>query len=333
MEPIAGRSAAEGKRLKAQPISIVIPSLFDTKQLERSLPPLIQETEERAAGDQILIVDDTGNNLLAPWAKEEFPGVQVHALPKNTGFAAALTAGIEACEHELVFCMNPDVVVREGFLAPLVEAIQPADVHSVVPRILLMGDEERIESINSFQFTHGLSAISQPALQGRAKAFRHEETTVPFAVGGAMLLQRSEFLEGAGFDPLFAPFYWEDVDLGWMAWRAGKRVIYVPEAVVEHHHRGTIKSRVQADLVRAMIEKNRLLFQWKHLDDDEAIEAHLRALHRWAIDAWIGDERQELIWLALALEQQQEVEETRSRLPEAALGFLEICERSAPSEG
>lgn len=155
---------------------------------------------------------------------------------------------------------------------------------------------------------------------------------MPYAIGGAMLLRRGEFLDSGGFDPLFEPFYWEDVDLGWSAWRAGRRVLYAPEAVVEHHHRGTIKTRIQADLVRAMIEKNRLLFQWKHLDEPGLIEEHLQALHRWAIDAWIGDEREELIWLALALEQAEEASARRASLPEPERSFSEIQSASQPRE-
>ncbi|MCH8031270.1 MAG: hypothetical protein IIB09_05575, partial [Bacteroidetes bacterium] len=63
------------------------------------------------------------------------------------------------------------------------------------------------------------------------------ERPVPFCVGGAFLVRREEFLEGEGFDPLFEPFYWEDVDLCLAAWRRGRRVLEVPLSVVEHHHR------------------------------------------------------------------------------------------------
>ena len=62
-------------------------------------------------------------------------------------------------------------------------------------------------------------------------------TPVAFAVGGTCLFRRVEFLAGGGFDPLYEPFYWEDIDLCWQAWSAGRRVLYQPASVVEHHHR------------------------------------------------------------------------------------------------
>ena len=50
--------------------------------------------------------------------------------------------------------------------------------------------------------------------------------------------------------------------------------------------------------------------------ETEAIREHLTALHRWVVDAWLGDEREELIWLALAIDQIEEARESRKALLE-----------------
>ena len=49
-----------------------------------------------------------------------------------------------------------------------------------------------------------------------------------------------KFLELGGFDRLLEPFYLEDTDLGYMAWKRGWKVLYQPRSVVYHEHRGTI---------------------------------------------------------------------------------------------
>jgi len=307
-----------------RPVSIVLPSLFDTGLFERSLPPLLAETARRDVNDEVLVVDDTGDDLLGPWMRERFPTVRILAREENGGFAKALLDGVAAAEHPLVFCMNPDVVVTERFLEPLIECLEDPTVDSAVPQILLHGDREKIESVTEIRIRRGLGEVGQPGLEGRASEFRDKVRPVAYAIGGACMLRRDEFVGAGGCDPIFEPFYWEDVDVGWRAWRAGKSVLYAPASVVEHHHRGTIKGRVKEGLVRAMIEKNRLLFQWKYLDDEDEIREHMAALYRWAIDAWLGDEREELIWLALALDQIQEVAASRERLPAATRGYGEI---------
>ncbi len=79
-----------------------------------------------------------------------------------------------------------------------------------------------------------------------------------------------------------------------------------------------------------MIERNRLLFQWKCIDDPELLVRHLAALYRMAVDAWIGDSRQELIWLAMALDKLDAAMASREALPAAGADFSEIRRLSSP---
>jgi len=310
-----------------RPVSVVIPALDDRELLARHLPPLLAELGRRGGKDEVILVDDTGDDVLASWAGERYPGVRCVANASNSGFAAALLAGFEAAGHELVFSMNPDVLVRPGFLDPLVSCFDASDVHAAVPRVLLSGESDAIESLFEIVFEDGEIRLKQPALAGRdARPGPIQPTPVPFAIGGTSLFLREPFLARGGFDPLFGPFYFEDVDLGWTSWRQGGRTLYQPASVVEHHHRGTISKAVPADLVRAAWEKNRLLFHWKHLDEPELLRQHLAYLYRFALDAWLGDRREELVWLALALEQKDAALAARTS---AGPGFSDLCEELA----
>jgi len=301
------------------PVSVVVPSLGDTELLERNLPALLAEFDARGVGDELVVVDDTGDGVLEPWLAGRFPAARVVSRSENGGFARALLDGVRDARRDLVFSMNPDVRVRAGFLGPLVEALEEPDVAAAVPEVLLGGEEGRIESLVELVFERGFVELNQPALGQEAgeRGGPSRRRPVAFAVGGTALLRREPFLAAGGFDPLFEPFYWEDVDYGWCAWRKGQRVVFEPRSVVEHHHRGTIGKVVPPDVVRAAIEKNRLLFQWKHLDG-ELLAAHLVALNRRAIDAWLCDERDELLWIHLALEQLEEALASRARAAQAA---------------
>ena len=61
-----------------------------------------------------------------------------------------------------------------------------------------------------------------------------------FASGGHSAYRRDRFLEMGGFDPLFAPFYWEDVDLCYRAWKRGWKILFEPRSAVLHDHQSTI---------------------------------------------------------------------------------------------
>jgi len=314
-----------------RPVSVVMPSLDDLDLFERHLPALLAELERRDAHDEVVVVDDTGRDVLAGPLGARWPAVRVVANKENAGFARAMTAGIQAARHELVFAMNPDVLVRRGFLDPLVACLSEPDVWAVVPRILLGGKEDKIESWAFLRERNGLLELDQPALSGAANPGALRLSPVAFAVGGACLYRRADFL-AQGFDPLYEPFYWEDIDWSWVGWRAGKRVLYQPASVVEHLHRGTIGRRVPAGFVRAMVERNRLLFAWKHLDEPELQRRHLAALYRWALDTYLEDRREDLVWLAFALDRVRAALDSRKALPPALLSVSEILRRSRPEE-
>jgi GT2 family glycosyltransferase len=237
---------------------------------------------------------------------------------------------MEAARHELCFSMNPDVVVRAGFLEPLIECLDDPATAAAVPKVLLNGDEDRIESLVTLELVDGMLEIAQPGLEVGPKAGATTARSVAFAVGGACLLRKAEFLKGGGFDPLFEPFYWEDVDWCWSQWRAGRKSVYVPASIVEHHHRGTIGRLVPSELVRAALEKNRLLFHWKYIDDPELLQTHIAALYRLVFEAWLEERREDLVWLNLALHQTAEVLKTRNSLPASKLAFGEVYAVARP---
>jgi GT2 family glycosyltransferase len=309
-------------------VSIVIPTLDDFELLEAHLPLLLEEVEARGADDEVTLVDDTGADLLAAWVAERFPGrVRVMVRGENGGFGRALLTGARVGTADYLLALNPDVRVRRGFLQPLVDALDAPEVFAVSPRVLLGGDPRRVE-------THQRMAVAEGRLRSVPLAPNPDDLAprpIPFPLGGAMLLRRDAFVVAGGFDSLFEPFYFEDTDLGLSAWRQGLRILEVPASVVEHHHRGTIGPRVPEELVRAAIERNRLLLHWKHLDSRPAALEHLRSLHRDAFDAAMGDRREELVWLALALESLEPASASRRSVTPVERTLAESLEASDPS--
>lgn len=317
-------------------VSIVMPALATPELLEESLPPLLAELERRGLDDEVWIVDDSGEDALRPLFAARFPLLRFLARSENGGFARALASGVERARHELVFSMNSDLVVRAGFLEPLIECIADPRVRAVVPRVLLNGREDKDESLTALSFTDGFLTIEQPGLKSSGHRTPRAPTPVAFAVGGACLFRREDFLADGGFDPLFEPFYLEDVDWCFSGWRRGLSSLYQPAAVVEHHHRGTIGKVTSPAVVRAAIERNRYLFLWKHLDDPGRLREHIGALYRGAVDAWIGDVREELVWLNLALEEMDRALAARALNKDQEWSFARACEESRPrmeSEG
>ena len=92
--------------------------------------------------------------------------------------------------------------------------------------------------------------------------------------GGSSAFDRAKFLELGGFDPLLAPFYLEDTDLGFLAWKRGWKVLYQPRSVVYHEHRGTIGRRFTDRQIRDVLAKNFLLWAWKNIHEWPRLASH-----------------------------------------------------------
>jgi GT2 family glycosyltransferase len=95
-----------------------------------------------------------------------------------------------------------------------------------------------------------------------------------FAGGGSAMFDRDKFIEIGGFEDLLAPFYWEDVELSYRAWKRGYIVLYEPRARVRHAISSTI-GRLDRRKVRRIQQRNRLIFHWIHLQDRGLIVSHL----------------------------------------------------------
>jgi glycosyltransferase involved in cell wall biosynthesis len=111
--------------------------------------------------------------------------------------------------------------------------------------------------------------------------------------GGSSAFDRRKFLELGGFDPLFEPFYLEDTDLGYMAWKRGWKVLYQPRSVVWHEHRGTIGRRFSATEVRRALDKNFVLWTWKNIHEWPRLASHFFCTWTGAVASVVAGESPE----------------------------------------
>ncbi len=263
-------------------VSLVVPVWNHAATLALSLPRLADEARSAAGGGEVVIVDDGSDAeraALAALVADAGTPVRLLRREANEGFAAACNAGAQAAAGDSLLFVNSDMHVEEGCLARLLEAhaLRP-DAFAVTPVIVNL-EGRFLESATRIRFHHGVFDLVLPGRDGEPGAARAGDRPVAYGCGGALLCRRAAFLELGGFSPLYAPFYWEDADLGWRARRAGHEVLEVGAARAVHRHARTIGARYPAPRIRATYERNRLLFTWIHIGGKRAWAAHL---------AWFG---------------------------------------------
>jgi GT2 family glycosyltransferase len=249
-------------------LSVVIPTWNGRALLEEHLGQVL-DAAAGVAGTEVIVSDDGSTDGTAEAVSRRFSGVRVVRRPRNGGFGPAANDGVTAARGGVVLLLNNDVAVPPGTMEHLTETLMASpEAFAVVPSIIRLGSGED-EAPTRIRFHWGVVSTSLGGDRG---------TDPAYACGGAMAFRRAEFLSLGGFDPLFAPFYWEDVDLSYRARKRGRRILHVADARVDHDHGRTIGERFPFRRVAEVYERNRLIFTWKNITDPLPWRLHLLLL-------------------------------------------------------
>ena len=217
-----------------------------------------------------MVVDDAGSDNTVEQLASDYPAVRVIVRENNGGFSAAVNDGIRAEIGEFVVVLNNDVEVTPGFLDPILPLFEDESIFSVSPRIILPKMNGLDEGAKTSFWHHGQFFTDQR--QGV-----NDLSPILYATGCAAVYRRSMLEELGGFDEAYSPFYWEDVDLGYRAWKRGWRSLYQPESTVYHQHSASI-SKIKASYTDRIKARNSLFFIWRNIEDKELIQKHRKWL-------------------------------------------------------
>lgn len=250
--------------------SVVIPNWNGRDLLEKYLPSVA----EALAGDpenELIVVDNGSSDGSAQFVQANFPGVKLMALDRNLGFGGGSNTGVRAAKNDIVVLLNSDMRVERGFLEPLIAGFTDERVFAVSCQILFTDPARRREETG---LTQGWWEEGTLRVGHRVDDEIRSLYPCFYGGGGSCAFDRRKYLELGGFDPLFEPFYLEDADLGYRAWKRGWKVLYQPESVVYHEHRGTIGRHFRPARIQAVLEKNFILFTWKNIHEWRKLGAH-----------------------------------------------------------
>lgn len=245
-------------------VSIIIVS-FNTADL---LADCLQSLHDDPDSEhwQIIVADNASADGSVAMVRERFPAVEVLALDRNYGFAAANNRGAEvAGGHHLLF-LNSDTVVPAGAIGELAEFLDATPDAGIVGARLLSPDGSLQLSarsfpgpLNTFLLYSGLSRLLpgvRPFGDPYLSYIDHTQVNDVDYVDGACLMMRRETFDrlGGWCEDYF--LYAEDADLCFRARQLGASVIYYGRRHITHIG-GASAARVA---VRSTLEAHRSTF-------------------------------------------------------------------------
>jgi GT2 family glycosyltransferase len=248
--------------------------------LEQCLPAVLEAVRMTGAGHQILVVDNGSTDGSVAFIRAHFPEVRVIELDRNYGFTGGNNRGVAAIDTDIVVLLNNDMVVDPGFLGPLLDGFTDPSVCAVASQVFFADRTRRREETGKTRcrFDRGFVYLWHDEI--RTEDDEPMLMPVFWAGGGSCAFDRRKYLEIGGLDPLYHPFYVEDTDLSYQAWKRGWKCLLAPASRVVHKHRATSGRKFGHEFVDETIRKNMYLFIWKNITDPSMVLQHILNLSR-----------------------------------------------------
>lgn len=258
-------------------VSIVIPNYNGYLLLKKNLPKVL----DTVGASEVIIVDDCSTDKSVELLKQF--AVKVLVNEKNLGFSSTVNKGVEEAKGEIVVLLNTDVVPEKNFLKPLIN-------HFNDPKVFAVGClDKSIEGEKIVLRGRGLGRFERGfVLHQRGEV---DKTDTFWVAGGSGAFRKSAWEKLGGFDTLYDPFYWEDIDLSYRAVKSGYNILFEPQSMVTHEHtEGAIKKNYSDSKVKIISYRNQFIFVWKNITDLDKQILHFLWLPYHFISAILGGE-------------------------------------------
>lgn len=194
------------------------------------LAHLLQDLRKLPENVQISITANCPGSLPAHLLLDQRLDVTENTQP--AGFGANHNAVFQRSTASFFGVINPDLRMPTDPFPALLDALKQPDVGVVAPLVRSPSGEVE-DNARNFPRFHDLVAKALGAADGRAPVSGTDPQAVDWVGGMCMLFRQEAFASIGGFDEGFH-LYYEDVDICARLWRAGWKVVLVPQAEVIH---------------------------------------------------------------------------------------------------
>ena len=246
---------------EAPVVSIVVPAFGQVPATLRCLRAIAASATTTPY--EVIVADDASDDPELP-RLAAVRGLRLVRNPRNLGYLLNCNAAARLARGHYLLFLNNDTEPLPGFLDALVRLAQARPDAGLVGSRLLFPDG-RLQEAGGIVWQDGTGW----------NYGRGDDPTLPqyntvrdadYVSGASILLRRALFEALQGFDPAFAPAYYEDTDLAFRIRARGLRVLLQPASTVVHHeglsHGTDIGSGIKA---RQEVNRHVMLARWPKL--------------------------------------------------------------------
>ena len=191
-------------------VSLVIANWNGRNLLKECLPSIIEAVKFDNDRKYIIqVVDDCSNDDSIPYLEKHFPDIKIIKTTVNMGFQGAVNFGVKNSKSELVAVLNNDMKIRKNAFQILSARFDKEDIFAATGAVFGWDKKTFLYGNRCGYFRNGHFYLFEKE--------RYNSSQTLFACGGAFICNRAKFLELNGFDTIFHPLYYEEIDLSYRA--------------------------------------------------------------------------------------------------------------------
>jgi GT2 family glycosyltransferase len=264
-------------------VSVIIPTYGQVQFTLRCLASIARHASGLPI--EVIVVDDAWNG---PDAAEllQVRGIRLIQNQINLGFLHSCNKAAGIANGRYLLFLNNDTEVLANWLEPMVTLFSERSDTGAVGAKLLYPDG-RLQEAGGIIWQDA-SGWNFGRLEDPSKPVYNYVREVDYCSGAALMVERTTFASLGGFDPIYAPAYFEDSDLCFRLRRIGLKTLYQPLAQVIHHE-GISHGCDTAVGIKSYQVTNRRTFVARWADQlaqghfrngDNVFRARDRAMHR-----------------------------------------------------
>lgn len=245
-------------------ISVIVTNWNGLSLLKKNLKQVIAMSVE---ADEIIVADDASSDKSVSYLKtlqKQYPKLRLIAHKKNLGFGRNTNDAVSKAKGELIVMLNNDIYPHKNYIKNSLAHFSDSNVYGV--GFAELGNENWAR----FYWSGGYLQ-HEPGLDVK------KTHITGWLSGGGSIVRKDLFQKLGGFDSVYEPFYCEDLDLGYRAWKSGYTLLWEPKCVVEHKHESTM-SKFPKSTLNYVKERNRLLTVWRNIEDPNLLFTNKLAL-------------------------------------------------------
>jgi O-antigen biosynthesis protein len=250
-------------------VSILIPVFNQTEVTLACLKSILKNTVGLTY--ELIVVDDNSSAQTAR-CLEQVGGLRLLTNKSNLGFLHSCNEAAAVALGEYLLFLNNDTEVTQGWLAALLRVFERRMDAGLVGAKLVYPDG-RLQEAGGIIWQDA-SGVNYGKGDHPDKPEYNYVREVDYCSGACLLVPKAVFDRIGGFDPVYAPAYYEDTDLAFKVRKAGRKVYYQPFSVVIHHEGQTSGTSTESGVKSyQLVNQTKFRTKWakdlsRHLTDD-----------------------------------------------------------------